>query len=248
MEKHMTPAAARPISRLFMLLLTVLITTLSGCGNDEAPEPRRVGANTDGPLKKMSIDVIGDLNLRYEVTGDDVAVGFLPGKEPGANWLTLSGNQIKDGDSNSVSIGPILGFSFETPSQPQTELLFQGGRVEVTHGESNASYDTGAYYLYFDKDKTGANSNVKLDFSSVEKLHSDNKLLVRYRLIGSFQFNAASGPEQPNEACSKEAATYAAEHGERHPGFDAKLCEAKSVVAKGSFDITQDFPSTENAG
>lgn len=244
----MTPTAHRPFARLFILLLTVSIAALAGCGNDDATTGKSPVANTSTPLKTMTVDVSGGLNLHYVATGDDVAVGFLPGKEPGANWLTLSGNQNKDDDSNSVSIGPILGFSFENPSQPHIELLFQGGRVEVTHGESNASYDTGAYYLYFDKDKTGANSNVKLDFTSVEKLHSDNKLLVRYRLIGSFQFNAASGPEQPNEACSKEAATYAAEHGERHPGFDAKLCEAKSVVAKGSFDITQDFPVTGDAG
>jgi hypothetical protein len=231
-----------------LLLLTALLAILAGCGDKEAGKNASTPAAHQGVMKTMTVDVSGALNLHYEATGDAVAVGFLPGKEPGANWLTLSGNQSKDGDSNSVSIGPILGFSFENPSQPHTELLFQGGRVEVTHGESNASYDTGAYYLYFDQDKTGANSNVKLDFSQVEKLHSDNKLLVRYRLIGTFQFNAAFGPEQPNEACTKEAATYAAEHGERHPGFDAKLCEAKSVVAKGSFDITQDFPVTGEAG
>lgn len=243
----MTPNLARPLPRL-LILLSVFVAALSGCGNDDPTAGKSPVANASAPLKQMTIDVTGDLNLHYVATGEDVAVGFLPGKEPGANWLTLSGNQIKDGDSNRVSIGPILGFSFENPSQPHIELLFQGGRVEVTHGESNASYDTGAYYLYFDKDKTGANSNVKLDFTSVEKLQSNNKLLVRYRLIGGFQFNAAFGPEQPNEACSKEAATFAAEHGERHPGFDAKLCEAKSVVAKGSFDITQDFPVTDNAG
>jgi hypothetical protein len=231
-----------------LLLLTALLAFLAGCGDKDAGKNASTPAAHQGVMKTMTVDVSGALNLHYEATGDAVAVGFLPGKEPGANWLTLSGNQSKDGDSNSVSIGPILGFSFENPSQPHTELLFQGGRVEVTHGESNASYDTGAYYLYFDQDKTGANSNVKLDFSQVEKLHSDNKLLVRYRLIGTFQFNAAFGPEQPNEACTKEAATYAAEHGERHPGFDAKLCEAKSVVAKGSFDITQDFPVTGDAG
>lgn len=231
-----------------LLLLTALLAILAGCGDKDAGKNASTPAARQGVMKTMTVDVSGALNLHYEATGDAVAVGFLPGKEPGANWLTLSGNQSKDGDSNSVSIGPILGFSFENPSQPHTELLFQGGRVEVTHGESNASYDTGAYYLYFDQDKTGANSNVKLDFSQVEKLHSDNKLLVRYRLIGTFQFNAAFGPEQPNEACTKEAATYAAEHGERHPGFDAKLCEAKSVVAKGSFDITQDFPVTGEAG
>lgn len=231
-----------------LLLLTALLAILAGCGDKDAGKNASTPAAHQGVMKTMTVDVSGALNLHYEATGDAVAVGFLPGKEPGANWLTLSGNQSKDGDSNSVSIGPILGFSFENPSQPHTELLFQGGRVEVTHGESNASYDTGAYYLYFDQDKTGANSNVKLDFSQVEKLHSDNKLLVRYRLIGTFQFNAAFGPEQPNEACTKEAATYAAQHGERHPGFDAKLCEAKSVVAKGSFDITQDFPVTGDAG
>ncbi|WP_268798958.1 hypothetical protein [Pseudomonas huanghezhanensis] len=246
----MTHSAARPLSRFMMLILTAFVATLYGCGNGDTQAPAGAKSSSAAPsvLKKMTIDVTGDLNLHYEATGEDVAVGFLPGKEPGANWLTLSGNQDKDGDSNSVSIGPILGFSFDNPSQKHIELLFQGGRVEVTHGESNASYDTGAYYLYFDKDKTGANSNVKLDFSRVEKLHSSNKLLMRYRMVGTFQFNAAFGPEQPNEACSKEAATYAAEHGERHPGFDAKLCEAKSVVAKGTFDLTQDFPVRGEAG
>ncbi|TDV64523.1 hypothetical protein [Pseudomonas sp. LP_7_YM] len=235
-------------TRYFPLLFTTLIAILAGCGDKHPEKPGRASADSRGLTKSMTVDVSGALNLHYEAKGDAVGVGFLPGKLPGANWLTLSADQEAEGDRNEVSIGPILGFSFDNPDQQKQAIMFQGGRVEVAHDENSASYDTGSYYQYFDADKSGANSNVKLDFSKIEKLESSNKLLDRYRLIGTFQFNAALSPEQPSDECTKEAAKYAAEHGERHPGFDAKLCDAKSVVAKGSFDITQDFPATNKAG
>ncbi|WP_110948726.1 hypothetical protein [Pseudomonas bohemica] len=235
-------------TRYLPLLLTALIATLAGCGDKNPEKPSGASADSRGLSKSMTVDVSGALNLHYEAKGDAVGVGFLPGKLPGANWLTLSADQEAEGDRNEVSIGPILGFSFDNPDQQKQAIMFQGGRVEVAHDENSASYDTGSYYQYFDADKSGANSNVKLDFSKIEKLESTNKLLDRYRLIGTFQFNAALSPEQPSDDCTKEAAKYAAEHGERHPGFDAKLCGAKSVVAKGSFDITQDFPAMNKAG
>ncbi len=235
-------------ARYLPLLLAALIATLAGCGDKDADKPSAASADARGLSKSMTVDVSGALNLHYEAKGDAVAVGFLPGKQPGANWLTLSADQEANGDRNEVSIGPMLGFSFENPDQEKHAILFQGGRVEVAHDENSASYDTGSYYQYFDADKSGANSNVKLVFSKIEKLQSGNKLLDRYRLVGTFQFNAALSPEQPSDECTKEAATYAAEHGERHPGFDAKLCNAKSVVAKGSFDITQDFPVMNKPG
>lgn len=230
------------------LLLTALIATLAGCGDKDAAKTSSASAETHELSRSMTVDVSGAINLHYEAKGDDVGVGFLPGKQPGANWLTLSADQEADGDRNEVSIGPVVGFSFDNPDQEKHAIMFQGGRVEVAHDEDSASYDTGSYYQYYDTDKSGANSNVKLDFSKIEKLESHNKLLERYRLIGTFQFNAALSPEQPSDDCTREAATYAAEHGERHPGFDATLCNAKSVVAKGSFDITQDFPATDKAG
>jgi hypothetical protein len=230
------------------LLLTALIATLSGCGDKNAEKPGSASADARGLSKSMTVDVSGAINLHYQAQGDAVGVGFLPGKQPGANWLTLSADQEANGDRNEVSIGPVVGFSFENPDQEKHAIMFQGGRVEVAHDENSASYDTGSYYQYFDADKSGANSNVQLDFSKIEKLESGNKLLDRYRLIGTFQFNAALSPEQPSDDCTREAAAYAAEHGERHPGFDAHLCDAKSVVAKGSFDITQDFPAASKAG
>lgn len=235
-------------TRYLPLLLTALLATLAACG-DKNPEKSSSGsADSRGLTKSMTVDVSGALNLHYEAKGDAVGVGFLPGKLPGANWLTLSADQEAEGDRNEVSIGPILGFSFDNPDQQKQDIMFQGGRVEVAHDANSASYDTGSYYQYFDADKSGANSNVKLDFSKIEKLESTNKLLDRYRLIGTFQFNAALSPEQPSDDCTREAAKYAAEHGERHPGFDAKLCNAKRVIAKGSFDITQDFPAMNKAG
>ncbi|WP_285425235.1 hypothetical protein [Pseudomonas sp. efr-133-TYG-103a] len=230
------------------LVLTALIATLTGCGDKEAGKTTSASGAARGLEKSMTVDVSGALNLHYEAKGDQVGVGFLPGKLPGSNWLTLSADQEAEGDRNEVSIGPILGFSFDNPDQEKQAIMFQGGRVEVAHDENSASYDTGSYYQYFDTDKRGANSNVRLDFSKIEKLESSNTLLERYRLVGTFQFNAALSPEQPNDECTRESAAYAAEHGERHPGFDAKLCNAKSVVAKGSFDITQDFPVTAKAG
>lgn len=235
-------------TRYLPLLLTALIATLAGCGDKDAEKPVGASADARGLSKSMVVDVSGALNLHYEAQGDAVAVGFLPGKLPGSNWLTLSANRSGDGDRNEVSIGPILGFSFDNPDQEKQAIMFQGGRVEVAHDEDSASYDTGSYYQYYDADKSGANSNVRLDFSKIEKLASSNKLLERYRLIGTFQFNAALSPEQPTDECTREAAAYAAEHGERHPGFDATLCNAKKVAAKGSFDITQDFPVTKKAG
>jgi hypothetical protein len=235
-------------NRCLPIFLFALIATLTGCGDKEAEKNHSASTDARGLSKSMTVDVSGALNLHYEAKGDAVGVGFLPGKLPGANWLTLSADQEAEGDRNEVSIGPILGFSFDNPDQEKQAIMFQGGRVEVAHDENSASYDTGSYYQYFDTDKGGANSNVKLDFSKIEKLTSSNKLLDRYRLVGTFQFNAALSPEQPSDECTREAAAYAAEHGERHPGFDAKLCNAKSVVAKGSFDITQDFPVTDKAG
>lgn len=239
----MPQAASRTPFRLLQLLLAATTATLLGCG-DDAKSPDTATSAAATPQKVMTVDVSGALNLHYEARGDQVAVGFLPGKLPGSNWLTLSADQEAEGDRNEVSIGPILGFSFDNPDQEKQAIMFQGGRVEVAHDENSASYDTGSYYQYFDTDKAGGNSNVKLSFTKIEKLSSANKLLDRYRLIGTFQFNAALSPEQPSDECTREAAAYAAEHGERHPGFDAKLCSAKSVVAKGSFDITQDFPVT----
>jgi len=235
-------------TRYAPLLIAALIASLTGCGDKNAEKTTRASSDTRGLSKSMTVDVSGALNLHYEAKGDAVAVGFLPGKLPGTNWLTLSADQEAEGDRNEVSIGPILGFSFDNPDQEKQAIMFQGGRVEVAHDENSASYDTGSYYQYFDADKAGANSNVSLNFSKIEKLTSSNKLLERYRLVGTFQFNAALSPEQPSDECTIEAAKYAAEHGDRHPGFDAKLCDAKSVVAKGSFDITQDFPVTEKAG
>ncbi len=193
-------------TRYLPLLLTALIATLAGCG-DKNPEKSSSGsADSRGLTKSMTVDVSGALNLHYEAKGDAVGVGFLLGKLPGANWLTLSADQEAEGDRNEVSIGPILGFSFDNPDQQKQAIMFQGGRVEVAHDENNASYDTGSYYQYFDADKSGANSNVKLDFSKIEKLESTNKLLDRYRLIGTFQFNAALSPEQPSDECTREAA------------------------------------------
>jgi hypothetical protein len=84
---------------------------------------------------------------------------------------------------------------------------------------------------------------VHLTFAKVEKLSSANALLVRYRLVGTFDFPAANAP-QPSQACAQEAAMYAGTHGERHPEYRADLCGAKKVVVRGRFDITQDFPST----
>ncbi|WP_341960690.1 hypothetical protein [Pseudomonas sp. RC10] len=235
-------------TRYLPLMFAALIATLAGCGDKNPEKASSASADARGLSKSMTVDVSGAMNLHYEAKGDAVSVGFLPGKLPGANWLTLSADQEADGDRNEVSIGPILGFSFEDPDQQKQAIMFQGGRVEVAHDENSASYDTGSYYQYFDTDKDGANSNVKLDFSKIEKLASSNKLLDRYRLVGTFQFNAALSPEQPTDECTKEAAAFAAQHGERHPGFDAKLCNAKNVVAKGSFDITQDFPVTGKSG
>ena len=234
-------------TRYLPFLLAAMIATLTGCGDKDADKPAPATADARGLSKSMTVDVSGALNLHYQATGDQVGLGFLPGKLPGSNWLTLSADQEAEGDRNEVSIGPILGFSFDNPDQEKKAIMFQGGRVEVAHDENSASYDTGSYYQYFDTDKNGNNSNVQLVFSKIEKLSSPNKLLDRYRLIGTFQFNAALSPEQPTDECTREAAAYAAEHGERHPGFDAKLCNAKSVVAKGSFDITQDFPVTTKA-
>ena len=235
-------------ARYLPFMLTALIATLTGCGDTHPEKANSAAADSRGLQKSMIVDVSGALNLHYEAQGDAVNVGFLPGKLPGANWLTLSADQEANGDRNEVSIGPILGFSFDNPDQQKQAIMFQGGRVEVAHDENSASYDTGSYYQYYDADKSGANSNVTLDFSKIEKLESSNKLLDRYRLIGTFQFNAALSPELPSDDCTREAAAYAVQHGERHPGFDATLCNAKSVVAKGSFDITQDFPVMTEAG
>ena len=234
-------------TRYLQFLLAATIATLAGCGDNDADKPAPATADARGLSKSMTVDVSGALNLHYQATGDQVGLGFLPGKLPGSNWLTLSADQEAEGDRNEVSIGPILGFSFDNPDQEKKAIMFQGGRVEVAHDENSASYDTGSYYQYFDADKGGNNSNVQLVFSKIEKLSSPSKLLDRYRLIGTFQFNAALSPEQPTDECTREAAAYAAEHGGRHPGFNAKLCNAKSVVAKGSFDITQDFPVTTKA-
>lgn len=101
-------------TRYLPLLLTALIATLTGCG-DKNPEKARASADTRGLSKSMTVDVSGALNLHYEAKGDAVGVGFLPGKLPGANWLTLSADQEQEGDRNEVSIGPILGFSFDNP-------------------------------------------------------------------------------------------------------------------------------------
>jgi hypothetical protein len=234
--------------RCLPLILTALLATLAGCDDKNPEKVSSASADARGLSKSMTVDVTGAMNLHYEAKGDAVNVGFLPGKLPGANWLTLSADQEGDGDRNEVSIGPILGFSFEDPDQQKQAIMFQGGRVEVAHDENSASYDTGSYYQYFDADKDGANSNVKLNFSKIEKLASSNTLLDRYRLVGTFQFNAALSPEQPTDECTQEAAAFAAQHGERHPGFDAKLCNAKNVTAKGSFDITQDFPVMSKSG
>jgi hypothetical protein len=162
----------------YLPFLLAAILALAGCGDKDADKPAPATADSRGLSKSMTVDVSGALTLHYQATGDQVSIGFLPGKLPGSNWLTLSADQEAEGDRNEVSIGPILGFSFDNPDQQKQAIMFQGGRVEVAHDENSASYDTGSYYQYFDADKGGGNSNVRLDFSK-----SKNSTLLTSCLI-----------------------------------------------------------------
>jgi hypothetical protein len=107
------------------------------------------------------------------------------------------------------------------------------------------TYDDLQYWLFYDTQAENR-PHGHVTFLKADKVGSSgNPYLVRYHLVGTFDFVAAHAPS-PSGVCLQEALAYLQAHPndpERHPEYNARFCEAKKIAVKGSFDIIQDLPA-----
>lgn len=218
-----------------LITLGACSTSTEGPGQVDAGSSSSGGGATDEPSelpRSMRVTLSGAESLLLECEGDDVGVGFL-GNAP-AGMFSLECFHEVGGRLYDFSVGP-LNVSFAPGAE------FTGSSVlEVETLDTSTpivSYDSMAHVLFFDATADGSESSSHLRFTRVEELPSEHPQLARYHLVGGFDFRLSSSPEEPSDACIREAQ----ENAGRHPAYDAELCGAEKVEGQGSFDIVQDF-------
>ena len=224
----------------------MLVSTLIGCHNVGETTVRATSEKqpTNGNANSIVAEISGDVSMHLVAAGDDVQIGYLATAKKGEGHFSISGSKLQGTQRIEVNSGISGAFHF-TPGIAQDA---GGGRFSITQedggsGDQDNVYDQFTYMLYFNK-QPGSPSLGHITLIKADKVASQNALLVRYHLTGTFQYVAAIAPKTPSSACIHEALAYGAAHGERLPQYNASLCNAKSVTVNGSFDVVQDFAAS----
>lgn len=197
----------------------------------------------NGTANSLVADVSGDASRHFVATEDDIQIGFLPSAKKGEGRFSIRGSKLQSTQRIEVDAG-ITGALHLAPGLAQDA---GGGRFSITPddsgtGDEDKVYDVFKYMLYFNT-QPGTPSLGHITLTKADKVDSKNARLVRYHLMGTFQYVAAAAPETPSAACIHEALAYRVAHGERRPQYKAEICGAKRVAVSGTFDVTQDFPA-----
>jgi hypothetical protein len=227
-----------------LFLLSICALSFTACkskppaeaGTTSSEESTGQSSVTDTP-KSLTAEISGDVTQHYVAVNDQVNIGFMPTGTKGEYRFNIEAS--KESGAQTFDLGTGIDGSFHfTPGLDQQP---GGARFAIVTDNATIAYTDMAYSQYFATPDDGENAHIVL--SKVEKLASNNSLLVRYHLAGTFHFKGGYAPEPMEEACAKEAGMYAGQHGKRNPPFRADLCKAKKVQVSGSFDIVQDLPA-----
>ncbi|PSL46377.1 hypothetical protein CLV51_103355 [Chitinophaga niastensis] len=209
-------------------MLASLVLLAMGCSKKNNTDTNNADGK-DKPLNKMMVNVSGDFNKSYTVTGEDVGIGYLKFTKTGLETFVLSGG-ITDaaGTLTSVSTG-VLSLQLQTGVEQVGEIALAGG-ASIRSKNADEVYSGISYFQYFDTDPDGKNSKAYLTLTEIKD--TANYL----RLTGSFHVNAAKVSPEPSMACQQDAYL----HSGRSPMFSSVICGAKDVQTKASFVIYLD--------
>ena len=182
----------------------------------------------------VTADISGDYTEHFSAKHGDIAISALGSIKQGTAIFVMAFNQ---GPTQTTGFTP--GFLVRFPGfAVGTRQDTVAATVKHVQGESTSIYYEGYYYPYYQTQADAATVS-HITFSKADKLPSPGPSVVRYHLVGTFDFPAAYAPEPPTLACAQDAKA----HSGRVPVYRADLCGAKKIVVKGTFDITQDFRS-----
>jgi hypothetical protein len=226
---------------LALLFLAFLCSTdcksvLQGSVKNQIETLQKALASSDSELpRSITADISGDYSEHFSAKQVNIGISAVGSIKQGTAVFTIVA--INEGPTQTTDFTPgfIVGFpGFAVGMRQDTVAAF----VKHVQGNSTTNYYEGFYYPYY---QTQANTDPvsHVTFSKADKLPSTSPLVVRYHLVGTFDFLAAYAPEPPSSACAQEAQA----HSGRNPMYRADLCGAKKIVVKGNFDITQDFRS-----
>jgi len=229
-------------TRPFFLLLLLGLTCTIGCKHAPAPAgTSETGAeqtvSSDSP-NSVTAEISGDDTEHFSAKGDAVKVGLLGSIRERTARFSISASNEGQGQSTELSTGFVIPFQIAV-GRPQNA---GGASMVLVREGSKTEYSEPTFRLFYDTEKE-PHPIAHLTLSKAEQLPSGNPMVVRYHLVGTFDYQAAYAPS-PDTACAREAIHYVAAHGRRYPKFKADLCQAKKITVKGSFDIKHDLPSS----
>jgi len=225
----------------FPLLLLALICAI-GCKHTS----KTAGANeadtkqTDSSESPNSVtaDISGDDTEHFSAKGDAIKVGLLGSIKERTARFNISASNEGQGQTAELSTGFVIPFQIAV-GRPQNA---GGANMVFVRENTKTEYSEPTFRLFYDTEKE-PHPIAHLTLSRADQLPSGNPMVVRYHLVGNFDYQAAYAPS-PDTACAREAINYVAAHGRRYPKFKADLCRAKKITVKGSFDIKEDMPCT----
>jgi hypothetical protein len=184
--------------------------------------------------RSITADISGDYTEHFSANHEYVSIGAGGSiKEDTAVFVIVANKDPTQ--TTDLTPGILVKFpGFAIGMRQDTVAAF----VRHTRGESTTNYGDQPYNLYY-QTPAGTPLPSHITFTKADKLPSPSPLVVRYHLVGTFEFPAVYAPEQLSLACTQDAQA----HSGRNPMYRADLCGAKKIVVKGNFDITQDFRS-----
>jgi len=224
----------------FPLLLLVLTCTI-GCKHAPAPAgTSETGADQTSAASPNSViaDISGDYAAHFSAQGDAISVGFLGSIKERTARFNIGAKNEGQGQTTELSTGFVIPFQIAVGRTQNAG----GASLGLIRDEAKTEYSEPTFRLFYDTEKE-PHPIAHLTLSKADQLPSGNPMIVRYHLVGTFDYQAAYAPS-PDTACAREAISYVAAHGRRYPKFTANLCQAKKIAVKGSFDIKKDLPSS----
>jgi hypothetical protein len=225
-----------PLLFLAFLCSTDCKSVLQGSVKNQAEALQKALASSDSKLpRSVTADISGDYTEHVSAKHVNVSISAVGSIKQGTAVFAIAA--INQGPTQTTDFSP--GFIAKFPGfvvgmRQDTVAAF----VKHVQGDTATSYYEGFYYPYY-QTQAGTAPVSHVTFSKADKLPSTSPLVVRYHLVGTFDFPAVYAPEPPSLACAQEAQA----HSGRNPVYRADLCGAKKIVVKGNFDITQDFRS-----
>ena len=225
----------------FPLLFLVFICTIGCKHTSKTSAASEAGteqtASSDSP-NFVTAEISGDDTEHFSAKGDAVRVGLLGSIRERTARFNISASNEGQGQTTELSTGFVIPFQIAV-GRPQNA---GGANMVFVRENSKTEYSEPTFRLFYDTEKE-PHPIAHLTLSKADQLPSGNPMVVRYHLVGTFDYQAAYAPS-PDTACAHEAINYVAAHGRRYPKFKADLCQAKKIAVTGTFDIKHDLPSS----